>query len=243
MEQDDESAPGLVILHVRDERPHARRFQAQLDALNTAAVTAARDAGWRTTLHATAAADQVEVLAACRAADAVLIMGGEDVDPRLYGGRQDYPGAGDHESQSDRILIAVILDAVRRRAPLLGVCRGHQLINVALGGTLVEHMHGHRARGADPFVRTRLTASESPGPADVATDGTVRCAHHQAVRDLGAGLKVVARASDGVIEAIAHEDAPVWGVQWHPEHPDTAATQLVGLLDRVHALGAQHAVG
>jgi putative glutamine amidotransferase len=61
----------------------------------------------------------------------------------------------------------------------------------------------------------------------------VRCTHHQAVGELGDGLTVVARAGDGVVEAVLHEDAPLTGVQWHPEHPDVAVDQLTSLLERM----------
>lgn len=216
----------LLALHVRTSRPHAPQYQQLLDELNASTVAATTAAGWTTTLLATASADRNDVLAQARAADAVVILGGEDVNPQLYGGRAHYPGSGKHETRSDSIMIDVIRQSITDRVPLLGICRGHQLLNVALGGTLDEHMHGHRARSVDPYVRTRVVS-------DALVDGEVMCTHHQAIRTVGVGLRVIARAEDGVIEAVQHESAPALGVQWHPEHPDVAATQLIPLLDRL----------
>lgn len=222
----------LLVLHVRDERPHAPDYQRLLDELNIAAMRALTDAGWVPTLLAVARRDPREVLDRARDADAVVIMGGEDVDPRLYGGALTYPDSGQHEPEADRTMIAVIRQSLDRRTPLLGICRGHQLINVALGGTLIEHMTGHRDTGRSHFVRTRVdVAADEPDPVAFAVGDDARCSHHQAVRALGDGLRVVARADDGTIEAIAHRDAPMFGVQWHPEHPEVAGGQLGRLLD------------
>jgi len=223
----------LLVLHIRDERPHAPDYQRLLDELNIAAMRAFTDAGWMPTLLAVARRDPREVLDRAGDADAVVIMGGEDVDPRLYGGALTYPGSGQHEPEVDRTMIAVIQQSLDRRSPLLGICRGHQLLNVALGGTLIEHMGGHRGSGSSHFVRTRVAvASDEPDPAAFAVGDDARCSHHQAVRELGDGLRAVARADDGAIEAIAHREAPLLGVQWHPEHPDVAGHQLSKLVDR-----------
>ncbi len=222
----------LLLLHVTAHRPRAPRYQRQLDELNAAATAAIEEAGWRPELLATAGADTDHVLALARAADAVVVMGGEDVDPRLYGGPARYPGGGTHVPDADRVQIATILQAVRRGTPLLGICRGHQLLNVALGGTLVPHMKGHRSPGDDPFVRTTVHCAPGESRAFAVGDGA-RCTHHQAIQHLGDGLRIAARASDGTIEAVAHRRAPVVGVQWHPEHPDAARTQLVPLLETI----------
>jgi len=225
------SGGDLLVLHVAEERPRAPRYQRLLDELNDAAVAAFAGAGWRPELVATEGAGRDDILARARAADAVVLMGGEDVDPRLYGGRLRYPGSGWHMPESDRTMIATVLQAVADRTPLLGICRGHQIINVALGGTLVEHLRGHVRRLGDTFVNSTLQIAEGEPAAFAVADA--RCSHHQAVRDVGEGLRVVARASDGTVEAIAHRDAPVVGVQWHPEHPDVAAAQLPALLGLV----------
>ncbi|WP_460774386.1 gamma-glutamyl-gamma-aminobutyrate hydrolase family protein [Microbacterium sp. GXF7504] len=218
-----------LLLHPREERPHAPRFQGLLDRLTRSAADAVAAAGYDVSVVATAGLGTDAVLGAARRSDVVVLLGGEDVDPALYGGVAGYPGGGMHETEADRVAIAVIRDAVERGAPLLGICRGHQLLNVALGGTLVPDMHGHRVDGDDPFVPTVLSASD-PLVDDVLAAAPALCAHHQAVELLGDGLEVLARAADGTIEAIVHRDAPVLGVQWHPEHPDTATAQLPLLL-------------
>ena len=226
--------PTALLLHPRDDRPHAPAYQGLLDVLARSAAGAVAGAGYEVTVLATEGRTTADVLAAARAADVVVLLGGEDVDPALYGGPSDYPGGGMHEPEADRVAVEVIRDAVARRAPLLGICRGHQLINVALGGTLVQDMAGHRGSGDDHYVHTPVETTD-PILRDVLAAAPALCTHHQAVAGLGAGLVVLARAADGTVEAVAHPDAPVLGVQWHPEHPDTAAAQLPILLDRLRA--------
>lgn len=229
----------VAVLHLRTKRPGNPRFQAELDMLNTSAVASIEGLGWEAELVASAERPTIDSLAAARRADMVMLMGGEDVDPRLYGDHPVYPGSGHHEPRADSAQIAVVLEALQQRKPLLGICRGGQLINVALGGTLIQHLptaSQHRAAGfsGDPFVRTKVRLeADSDLDADVDAARTVLCTHHQSVDVLGHGLRVAARAVDDVVEAIVHESAPVTAVQWHPEHPKTASTQLVGLLKRL----------
>ncbi len=210
--------------------------------LNDAAVAATQARGWETELVATAEHPSVESLQAARQADMIILMGGEDVDPRLYSASEEYPGSGHHEPRADSAQIAVVLEALQQRKPLLGICRGTQLINVALGGTLIQHLpttSSHRAptQSGDPFRSVRVSV-DSALDGDVTAAPTVYCAHHQAIDVLGNGLRVVGHAPDGVIEAIVHETAPITGVQWHPEHPRTASTQLAGLLRRLERQAA-----
>lgn len=195
--------------------------------------------GWSAELIVTAERPRIDSLVAARETDMVVLMGGEDVDPRLYSDNVDYPESGNHESRADSTQIAVVLEAMQHGRPLLGICRGIQVINVALGGTLVQHLPtvaGHR--GAPNLGDTFVTNHVALEPAsdfdrDVDAADPVLCSHHQSVAVLGNGLVVAARADDGVIEAIVHESAPITGVQWHPEHPSTAANQLRSLLLRM----------
>lgn len=228
----------VALLHLRTRRPHAAGYQAELDALNASAVRTVARMGWEPLLVPTAELPTAETHAAARRADLIVLMGGEDVDPRLYGVRVDYPGSGHHEPRTDSTHIAVVLEAMQHHKPVLGICRGMQVINVALGGTLVQHLptvERHRgSAGTDPFVRTVVRIeSETDLDADVDAAQSVRCTHHQAVDVLGTGLRVAARAADGVVEAVVHESAPLTGVQWHPEHPATAEEQLAPLLRRL----------
>lgn len=213
----------VVVHHPTDDRPQDPAFQALITTLNDAVRGTVGALGWSAEFIAgdTQAPD----------ADLVVVAGGEDVSPELYGGRPGYPGAAGHVPAADRAHLRVIRDAAASGTPLLGICRGLQLINVAFGGTLVQDMCGHRRPGqSDPFVPTRVTGD--PG---IVPDQPVLCTHHQAIDVLGSGLRVAARAEDGIIEAVVHRGAPVTGVQWHPEHPAVAATQLKALLLRLDA--------
>lgn len=237
----------VALLHLRTKRQHNRAFQKELDALNESTVAAVRALGWTADLVASAERPTADTLQAARAADMVVVMGGEDVDPRLYGDIVDYPGSGNHEPRADSAQIAVILEAMQHRRPLLGICRGHQLLNVALGGTLIQHLSpGDPHRGttdpADPFtpMRIRLGAGGDLHR-DVDASQRVLCTHHQAIAELGHGLRAVAHSSDGLVEAVAHERAPLTGVQWHPEHPHTAQQQLTPLLRRMERQLAEKA--
>ncbi|WP_297004044.1 gamma-glutamyl-gamma-aminobutyrate hydrolase family protein [uncultured Corynebacterium sp.] len=236
----------VEVFHPLSVRPDEPGFHDLLGVLNDG-VRAATDAlGW--TVHFTASGEvgADAALAAARRADLLVVMGGEDVTPTLYGATADYEDVGTHCPAADIAEISVIRDAVARRAPLLGICRGLQLINVAFGGTLVQHLPTerlHRADGGDggdPFVTTTVVPVPGADADGLDLSSPVRCTHHQAVGDLGAGLTVVARASDGVVEAVLHEDAPLTGVQWHPEHPEVAGAQLTALLRRMRGqLGPQ----
>ncbi|MTB87159.1 gamma-glutamyl-gamma-aminobutyrate hydrolase family protein [Aeromicrobium senzhongii] len=230
------SRPTLALLHLRTSRPHAARFQQELDALNDATAAVARGLGWRVRAVASAEVEPEVTMAAVLRADAVVLMGGEDVDPTFYDGVTDYPGAGHHEPEADRAHIEAVRRCLASGTPLLGICRGLQLLNVALGGTLVPHLetgHAHRADGDDPFVpnRVELRGETLASSVDVARD--VLCSHHQAVDRLGDGLRVVAHGVDGVVEAVVHDSAPITGIQWHPEHPAVAERQLAPLLRRL----------
>lgn len=226
-------SPRVLVLHIRTSRPHLPKFQEELDKLNQGVVDTLAAEGWRTELVAAAERPVDEVLAAARAADLVLVMGGEDVDPTLYGGRTEYPGSGRHEPEADRVTLAVMREAVEQRRPLFAICRGLQQLNVALGGTLHEHMMGHVAKADDSFLVTEVRAEADTAISRIALAGTAKCSHHQAIKDLGAGLRVTVRAADGTVEAVEHETAPVAAVQWHPEHPTTARDQLAALVRSV----------
>lgn len=236
----------LAAFHPSRLRTHAPEFQRLLDHMNDGALDAAASLDWEVRLLASNEMSETEHLAELSTADGVIVMGGEDVDPRLYGGPREYPECARHMPHADRTQIAVIHECIARRIPLLGICRGHQLLNVALGGDLIQHLEApdaHR-RGMplpDVFASTRITLA--PGndlESDVPTNRTVLCTHHQAIHRLGAGLRVAATAPDGVIEAVTHESAPATGVQWHPEHPEVARAHLAPLLLR---LGRQFSTG
>ncbi|WP_330237438.1 gamma-glutamyl-gamma-aminobutyrate hydrolase family protein [Streptomyces sp. NBC_00566] len=150
--------------------------------------------------------------------DGVVVAGGPDVDPARYGAERT-PRCGPPAPERDAWELALIEAALAARVPLLGVCRGMQLLNVALGGTLVQHLDGHAETvgvyGAHPVrpVPGTLYAAIEPD------DTSVPTYHHQAVDRLAPGLIPSAHAADGTIEAVELPPAEGWvlGVQWHPE--------------------------
>ncbi|RCH67265.1 gamma-glutamyl-gamma-aminobutyrate hydrolase family protein [Streptomyces sp. SDr-06] len=158
--------------------------------------------------------------------DGLVIAGGADVEPARYGAEPS-PRTGPPARERDAWELALIDAALASGTPLLGICRGLQLLNVALGGTLVQHLEGHTG-GRGEFgshtvkpVPGTLYASLVPEAADVPTY------HHQCVDRLGAGLVASAHAADGTVEAAELPGAGwVLGVQWHPETGrDTRVTE------------------
>jgi putative glutamine amidotransferase len=149
--------------------------------------------------------------------DGLVIAGGPDVEPVRYGAEAG-PRTGPPARARDAWELALIEAALEARLPLLGICRGMQLLNVALGGTLVQHIDGH---AEVPGVFGRHPVKPVPGTsyADVVPEETsVPTFHHQAVDRLGRGLIASAYAADGTVEAVELPGRQwVMGVQWHPE--------------------------
>ncbi len=171
--------------------------------------------------------------------DGVLFTGGEDVDPVFYGEEKRHESVHDNHAR-DEFEFALLAGALARRAPILGICRGVQMINVKFGGTLYQDMK----EDAEPETEHRQTdvgkTRQEPSHSVLVTDtesrlggimqGTCRVnsLHHQAVKRLGRGLKVTARSEDGFVEAVeSAADYPfLMAVQWHPEEMvDSSAEQ------------------
>ncbi|TFC91045.1 gamma-glutamyl-gamma-aminobutyrate hydrolase family protein [Cryobacterium breve] len=230
-------APRLAVVEVTRHRPDRPAYHAKVQLLNATAVNAGAHGGWHVTRLAAADLTLVELLAATDDCDAIVIMGGEDLTPRFYGGGAGYEGETHHFEVADAGQIALVRRALDRGTPLLGICRGLQIINVALGGTLVQHIEEGIHRNVDVPIDEILrehpvqllpgsTLIESLGETDI----RVQSAHHQSVGRLGAGLVPAGIAPDGLVEAVEHESAPITGVQWHPEAPNSPADQLPLLL-------------
>lgn len=167
--------------------------------------------------------------------DAVVLTGGPDVEPRRYGEPADASVYGT-DAIVDDFEVALARAALAHATPLLAICRGIQVLNVAGGGTLHQHIparpgvepHGvPGARGGARLLPVRLEPGSVVATVMGTTAPTVSCHHHQAVDRVAEGWRVVGRAADGIVEAIEPIErearrAFVLAVQWHPE--DTAAT-------------------
>ncbi|WP_330176681.1 gamma-glutamyl-gamma-aminobutyrate hydrolase family protein [Streptomyces sp. NBC_01498] len=150
--------------------------------------------------------------------DGLVVAGGPDVEPVRYGAEPD-PRTGPPARERDEWELALIGAALESGTPVLAICRGMQLLNVALGGTLIQHLEGHTAAtlgvfGAHPVKPVPGTRYGTIVP----EEADVPSSHHQAVDRLGRGLVPSAYAGDGTVEAVELVDGR-WslGVQWHPE--------------------------
>lgn len=145
----------------------------------------------------------------------LLLPGGGDISPSRYG--QENLACTDMDPARDESELYALSQATAQGKPVLGICRGEQLINVFFGGTLRQDLPGHsRLEGRMDrlhHVRTAPSFLAQLYDAEV----IVNSAHHQAVDTLGTGLRPIQWALDGTIEAFEHSALPVWGVQWHPE--------------------------
>jgi len=155
--------------------------------------------------------------------DGVVIPGGGDMDPGAYGERAEADTLYGIRPEADVFELALVKEAERRRLPILGICRGLQVINVAFGGTLhqdlPEHPEDLMGRAFSGHYRTKIERGTRLHSVVGKDEIVVNSLHHQGVKDVGEGLRVGATADDGVVESIESTD-PMWdllAVQWHPE--------------------------
>jgi putative glutamine amidotransferase len=171
------------------------------------------------------------------ALDGVILPGGGDLDSRLYG---EEPGAAcyDVNHAQDQLDLAVARQSIDAGLPVLGICRGHQLLNVLYGGTLIQDMKPgtvlHRQapeQGAGPWawheveVQSGSKVAALYGSTSGAVTVKIASGHHQAVAQVAGGLAVTAAAEDGTIEALEDPDRWVASVQWHPEALELPAAE------------------
>ena len=155
--------------------------------------------------------------------DGLLLTGGDDVEPARYG-ETPHPTVKEAEPGRDEFEIGLITAARARQLPIFAICRGVQVLNVARGGTLIQHLPdavGHGRHAPDPVRagehQVRIEAGSRLGLM-LGPQAQVPAGHHQAVQRLGSGLSAVAWADDGVVEAVVLDGHPFGiGVQWHPE--------------------------
>lgn len=170
--------------------------------------------------------------------DGVIITGGADVYPAWYGKLSDTARCGEFDRYRDTLEIELINKAIEMKMPLIGVCRGEQIINVALGGTLIIDIPSDRdtvvkhrmVDWKNCFHQVDLVEGSLLSSLCQGSDRTVNSNHHQAVDHLSPQLKITALAEDGTVEAVEWKDAEnknyMMAVQWHPERLDSVNASL-----------------
>jgi putative glutamine amidotransferase len=187
--------------------------------------------------------------------DGLLLSGGSDLDPGYYG-EEPIPELGATLPERDAFEMALLEHALRRQMPILGICRGMQILNVALGGTLyqdlpsqMDHMVllGHRQQTPkwQPIHEVEVDGGSKVAEILGTADLKVNSYHHQAVKDLASGLTAVACSPDGVIEALESNDlSRRWliGVQWHAEAMRDAGPEHGRLFEAHVSAAERHAL-
>jgi putative glutamine amidotransferase len=213
----------LVIIPARFSASASAHRHRALSTARALSEGVLRAGGEPLTIHPWAPGGRIdpdEIGRRLRYADAVLLPGGGDLDPATYGQATASDDVYDVDAEQDAFDLAVARWALAEGVPLLAVCRGWQVVNVALGGDLEQHMaqpHRHVVHEVAVEPGTRL--AEVVGATTAAS-----CYHHQRATRLGDGLVPVAYAADGTVEGAELPDARGWflAVQWHPE--DTFGT-------------------
>lgn len=170
--------------------------------------------------------DSLEICEMLEHVDGLIMTGGEDVNPQRYG-HEAIPELGSVNDARDTFDLCLIRNAVRMRLPILGICRGSQVTNVALGGTLWQDIPSQietelvhkQPESASVATQTIVIAPDSRLHSIIGSDSLyTNSKHHQCVRDIAPGLRVVATACDGVVEAYESVDGnQILCIQSHPE--------------------------
>lgn len=187
--------------------------------------------------------------------DGLLLTGGGDIDPRRYNGHHIHATVSGIDGKRDEAELFIAREAVARGLPLLAICRGHQVLNVALGGTLWQdvadempramvHDYHRPGLGYDVLVHTVIL---EPGSHLAELLGETHCwvnsLHHQGVRDLASKLLATAVAPDGLVEGVEVIGHPfAVGVQWHPEHIVKNAPAMLALFQGLAAAASQERI-
>jgi putative glutamine amidotransferase len=170
--------------------------------------------------------------------DALILAGGSDIDPASYGAKP-HPETRGTRPERDRFEIALGTRALERDMPVLGICRGLEMLNVIQGGTLNQHLSGLELHRHTPGVFTDHRVRLEPGSLAERIVGAehteVKSAHHQGVEELGEGVRASGYADDGVVEAIELPDRSfAAGVLWHPEE-DERSRVVGGLVEEARS--------
>ena len=173
--------------------------------------------------------------------DGLIVTGGRDVDPARYG-QPPHPSTDQPATDRDDWEDALLLGAIKRELPFLGICRGAQVLNVALGGTLIQHLpdvvgSDRYSIGGDKFNEVAVEVEPGSELSELIGAGVAgRVHHHQAIDRLGDGLTVSARAEDGIIQAVELDAVPFGvAVQWHPEESPDDLRLFAGLVEAARA--------
>lgn len=180
-------------------------------------------------------------LLACGGIDGIIISGGSDVAPRYYGEEPStkIPGI---DTKRDAAEFELLKEACERKIPVLGICRGHQLINVAFGGTLYQDIDSQMPSGMGHHP-THINRDELFHSVNIEKESIlskifetekiyVNSFHHQGIKKLGEGLKGIAFSSEGLVEAVETENMEenfVLGIQWHPENLVNRYPEFLGI--------------
>lgn len=245
----EEDGRPVIAIIVALWSPNLSNWSAQfVYDLTTQAANTVRELGGRPrVIDSSAASQQKDGTVWHDGVDAFVYLGGADVHPGFYSAvdpAQPLPGI---DAQADKFCLDSIKRAVAEDQPVLGICRGSQLLNVSLGGTLIEHIDGHRVdmgHGNMGFVDEKIELVATSKIGELLGQGTVdvRSAHHQTIDQPGDGLTVTAYAHDNSIEAVEHlEKTWVLGLQWHPEEASANVEHRQLIFEAVIAQGKKQA--
>ncbi|HPT78682.1 MAG TPA: gamma-glutamyl-gamma-aminobutyrate hydrolase family protein [Candidatus Atribacteria bacterium] len=173
--------------------------------------------------------------------DGLLLTGGQDIDPYLYG-EEPHPDIGSVYTARDRLEIDLCRKAAEADMPVLGICKGLQVMNVAMGGTLIQDIrsalgekalcHSQKAPGFLSIHDIHISRGSKLGSIFNSETLRVNSFHHQAIKDTGGPLVITARAGDGIAEAAESSVHRFFvGVQWHPERMISKAPEMLKLFE------------
>jgi putative glutamine amidotransferase len=161
--------------------------------------------------------EPVENITTLDGVDGLCLAGGADVDPAVYGAAR-LPECEEPDPDRDRLESELLREALDRDMPVLAICRGLQLMNAALGGTLTQHIEGHSRRKVRDAHEVRIAPGTKLAEILGVTGYVVNSRHHQCVANIAPGLVLAATAPDGVVEALELPGKRfALAVQWHPE--------------------------
>lgn len=174
--------------------------------------------------------------------DGLVLTGGGDIAPHLYGEQADAAVYGTDEAR-DHHEIGLLNEAERRGIPVLGICRGLQVLNVSRGGNLIQDIgneeHWQKLPPAEAAQAVEIDPDSRLASIVKGTTMKVNSYHHQAAGTIGSGLRVVARTGE-IVESIETEDHRVIAVQWHPEHMFVSSEQHLALFDDLVERASTH---